>query len=578
MPNQLSIDHDRFIPGLSDLASAIKGQDARAFIQLHHAGRKAISQAQDPVAPSSVVWQSPYSNEVRTPRELSIEEIKILISKFAEAALRAKKAGFDGIEIHGAHGYLISSFLSRFLNRRLDQYGLGLQGRIRFLLETIACIQGKVGQDYPITCRINGDDYIDGGNTVEDATAIARQLENAGVNGIVLGIGISESQRWMTAPMRVPQGFAVHLSEAIKRTVQIPVVAAGRINDPLLAEQILRDGKADLIGMARGLTADPELPLKAKQGRLQDIRKCIGCNTGCLQRLVQGLRASCTVNASIGREAEFSLSQTAAHPRKVLIVGGGPAGLEAARIARLRNHEVTLFEKEPELGGLLKLASIPPHKETLNELKDYLTSQVHQLGIKVHLGEKPTIKTIEALKPDVVIIAAGSNYERPDQIRGIDQEHVFSYEEILGGAVQRMGKKIVIGGGGQVGCETAEYLAAQGADVTVIMHHEQIAYDVEPLTRSFLIERLKELKVNFLTDTHLEEITPAGVIFLDKKWRRRTIEADSIIISFGRKPNRDLTDQLEKRGKFAVHAIGDCAGIGNIQKAIHEGASIAYSL
>ncbi len=479
---RLGIENPQLQVGLAELAEAIQEQGARAFLQLNHRGSVLTIQ------------------RGKGPDELGQEEIGSLIEAFGEAALRAKKAGFDGVEIHGANVYLISQFLSPLTNHRTDRYGGDLEGRLSFPVEILLRVRKKVGEDFPVNFRMVGHQYTDGGLDLEDGKAIARRLEEVGATALHVVAGSPAAPYWHTPPMAVPRGCHAELAGEIKKAVRIPVIAVGRINDPLLAEQILEEGKADLVAMGRALIADPALPLKAREGRFVEIRKCLACNH-CRKRVIQMNRTvRCAVNAQAGRERD-----TRIHPsprsRRVLVIGGGPAGMEAARVMALRGHRVTLYEKKARLGGQVNLAVIPPHKEELQNLLDYLVFQLEALKVRTCLGTEATADTVEQEKPEAILLAAGARPLIPE-IPGMRGEALFTPEEALG-QNRPMGKKILVIGGGMVGCEVAEYLAARGKRVTIVEKLPEIAPGMDGSTRRLLLERLDRLSVRMITEAEV---------------------------------------------------------------------------
>jgi 2,4-dienoyl-CoA reductase-like NADH-dependent reductase (Old Yellow Enzyme family) len=398
-PRRIGID-DKHLPGLTSLAEVIKKHGARAAIQLNHGGGFAVSSTTglQPVAPSSVI----YKPGRELPRELTIGEIHDLVLRFADAAQRAKRAGFEGVEIHASGSYLIKQFLTPGKNKRTDAYGGGLANRARFLLEILAAVRERVGPEYPLWVRIIGKEYgTRDGITLEDATALSKMLEEAGCCAINVNY---TGSRFPFHRMAEPTGSFLHLAEAVKRVVSIPVIAVGRIS-PEVGERAVSEGKADLVAIARGLLADPELPNKAASGRLDDIVPCITCLVcGTLSRIGE---AGCTVNPALGKEREFKLAP-AEQSRRVLVVGGGPAGMGAAIMAARRGHHVTLYEKKKSLGGQLRLATKVPYRGRIADLISYLSLQVVKHGIDVKLGREVTPTLIDSLKPDVVILATGS--------------------------------------------------------------------------------------------------------------------------------------------------------------------------
>lgn len=394
-PNQLVIDDDKYIPPLRELAQVIQRHGARTAIQLHHAGRSAPSvvTGHQPIAPSSIPLPGG-----EMPRELTVGEIKEIVRRFAEAAERAKRAGFDAVEIHAAHGYLISQFLSTASNKRQDEYGGDLRNRARILLDIVAAVRGMVGASYPVWCRINGREYgIEGGTTTEEAQEVARMCQTAGVAAIHVS-----AYGYGTDPRHLPisalrDGYLIRFAEAVKQAVSIPVIAVGRLT-PAFGEKIVEEAKVDLVAIGRGLIADPELPRKAAEGRLEDIAPCILCGTCQSLPQTEGPSLRCRVNPAVGKERE-SIITKAERAKKVVVIGGGPAGMEAAAMAARRGHQVTLFEKSESLGGQLLVACVPPYKDTLVELIKYLTIQLEKAGVSVKLRKEATIADIESIAP-----------------------------------------------------------------------------------------------------------------------------------------------------------------------------------
>ena len=558
---QIVIDDDRFIPGLSKLAEAIRRHGAKAAIQIHHAGRQTWSRltGNQPVAPSPV----PMSGGEQ-PRELTPSEIAALVDRFAEAAERARRAGFDGVEIHGAHGYLISEFLSPLSNLRQDAYGGSVENRARFLLEVIESIRKRVGRDYPVWCRLSAMEMgVEGGITLEETQAVAQLAEKAGVDAIhVSAHQLTPARR---PPMAQPTCIFVPLAEGIKRVVSVPVIAVGRI-PPELGEGVLRDGKADFISIGRALLADPHLPQKAAMSRMEDITPCLCCLT-CLDSV--GWRREgvcCVVNPVLGREREYEL-KPAESSRKVVVVGGGPGGMEAARVAAMRGHEVVLFDDGDELGGQLLLAVKAPFKDTIETFRRYLVGQVTKLGVELRLRQRFTVDVFNEIKPDVVVLAAGVKPFIP-QIPGIQSKKVLQASEVLTGA--DTGERVVVIGGELVGCETALYLLERGKKVTVMRRGPDLATKVHHFIREPLLGRLQFKGVSMLTGVEYEEITEAGVVIRTSRGERKVVEADTVVLAAGAVPDTELLDALQ--GKVAqVFLVGDCVEPRGIREAVEEG-------
>jgi 2,4-dienoyl-CoA reductase-like NADH-dependent reductase (Old Yellow Enzyme family)/thioredoxin reductase len=558
---QIAIDDDRFIPGLTRLAEAIKRHGARVAIQLHHAGRQTSARwtGYQPVAPSSIPMPGG-----EQPRELTLEEIATLVTRFGEAAERAKRAGFDGVEIHGAHCYLICQFLSPLSNHRQDAYGGSIENRARFLLEVIAAIRKKVGREYPVWCRLSAVEIgAEGGVTLEDTQVVAKMAEKAGVDAIhVSAHTVTPARR---PPMAQPPCAFVPFAEGIKKVVSIPVIAVSRI-PPELGEEVIREGKADFIAIGRPLLADPQLPQKVATGRMEDIRPCLYCLT-CLDSLnwrKEGV--CCVVNAALGREREYQV-KPAESPKKVVVVGGGPGGMEVARVAALRGHKVVLFDDGDELGGQMLLAVKPPFKETIETFRQYLVRQVTKSGVELRLRQRFTADLLAELKPDVVVLATGVTPFIP-QIPGIQSKKVVQASQVLAGA--ETGEWVVVIGGELVGCETALYLAERGKKVTIMRRGPELAIKVHQFIRIPLIGRLQYRGVSILTGVEYEEVTDSGVVFRNGVGERKVVEADTIVLAAGAKPNTELLASVE--GKVShVLCVGDCVQPRGIREAVEEG-------
>jgi 2,4-dienoyl-CoA reductase-like NADH-dependent reductase (Old Yellow Enzyme family)/thioredoxin reductase len=578
------IDDDKYIPLLARMGKRMReaAPDVKIGIQIMHEGRAmrpdAAGAAKDlkPVAPSPVKFKFGV-----VPHELTIEEIKHLENQFVAAAVRVKNAGYDCVEIHGAHGYLIGSFMSPYTNRRTDQYGGSIENCARFACEIIRGIKEKCGKDFPLLIKVNALDRLDKKEapvqlTPDIITAIAPWLEKAGVDEIHLSGGTHEAPMWSAVgPYYVPKAAFAGYAAQVKAAVKIPVGVINRINDPVLADELIIKGKVDLVWMMRPLVADPELPKKAEEGRLDEIRTCIACNT-CHDILCQGWfhETRCAVNPDAWREGVSHL-EPSLRKKNVLIVGGGPAGMEAARISALIGHQVTLWEKDNKLGGLLNLAAIPPLKGEIMSIPRYYTSQFKKLGVKVELNKEATPALVKQMKPDVIIIASGSSTFFPP-IPGIENSIVVDARKVLEGSA-KVGNNVVVIGGGEVGIETAEFLGAQGKKVTLV---EILPVIGELMVRDvidYVIDQLVQHKVEILTGTKVEEITGDSIVVMDKEQKKRIIKTDNVIIATGAKPDKTAQNALQGLA-HEVYLAGDCLVPSNIRVAIHQGNMTARML
>jgi 2,4-dienoyl-CoA reductase-like NADH-dependent reductase (Old Yellow Enzyme family)/thioredoxin reductase len=570
--NQISLTDDKKIGGLSKLVEAIHAEGAKAAIQLYHGGRQASSlilKAQ-PVSASDV----PCKLVGETPRPLSLEEIDETIGAYAEAARRVKEAGFDFVEIHAAHGYLVNQFLSPVTNLRKDKYGGDLTGRTRFLLEIIQRIKKRGGENFPIICRMNGDDYFDGGLTLAEAKKIAQVLEKAGVNAIHVSGGIYDSANGeSTAPMWLPRGFMVPLAQGIKSVTHVPVIAVGRINDIKLAEEIIAKGQADLVSMGRALIADPEAPRKAMEHRAEETRPCIACNEGCINMLFLSKPATCVLNAAVGKEEEFRI-KPAQKTKKILVIGGGVGGMEFARIAALRGHEVSLYERNGELGGQVLLSSVPSYKYELKGIVPYFRHELQRLGVDIHLEEEVTESLVDDIKPDTVCIATGSTSALPN-IPGIKGKNVVLATDVLSGKTAA-GEKVAILGGGEIGLETGYHLAEQGKKVTIIEQMKRVGTEMILHFNAYVRHKFADFGGKLITSAKVIEINKDGAIYETENGRIQE-RADTVVIALGTVPNASLLEILRKRIP-ETYVVGDAAKRGKIMDAVHGAAEIARKI
>jgi 2,4-dienoyl-CoA reductase (NADPH2) len=570
--NMIAIYDDRYVDGLKRLAKSLKDYDVKVGVQLFHAGRYASSSVigDKPVAPSPI----PSRLTGETPRELNVDEIKMLKECFSEAARRAVDAEFDLVEISAAGGYLIAEFLSPLTNKRSDEYGGSLENRMRFLLEIIECIREKVGRDFPLVCRITVDEFIPGGNTVEEAKIIAKRLEEVGVDAIDTLEGWHESPRPLIT-YHVPRGGWMDLSYEVKKVVGIPVIAGTRINTPDLAEKVLREGKADFIRLCRPLIADPEFPIKAREGRVEDIRPCIACNQGCLDRIFLDKDVTCLINPAVGREGEVKIAPTD-QPKKVLVIGGGPAGMEAALIARLKGHEVILVEASERLGGQINIASKAPDHEEFKSLVDYFDAQLKRAGVEVKLNTEANVELVEQYNPDVIIVATGAEPIIPS-IDGVNRENVYLAWDVLAERVYVEGDEVAVIGGGGVGVWVSRFLVERGKRVTIIEMLERLAQDVGVTTRWVELMLLRKHGVRILTRAKALRIVEGG-LYIEKDGREEFVRAESVILAVGSKPNRALAEKLKEKFGEKVYMVGDCVKPRKALDAIHEAFNLVLEV
>ncbi len=574
IPRQIGLWDDKFIPGLSKLASAIKNAGAVAAIQIHHAGRQTatVITGSQPVAPSPI--PCPVNQE--TPRELTIDEIKGLVKAFGEAARRAFQAGFDLVEIHGTHGYLVNQFLSPYSNHRQDEYGGSFENRLRFALEIIQAVKEKTAPDFPVSFRMNGDEYVEGGIKLEEAKEMAKRFIDAGVNVLHVSAGVYGSPAPNVPVMGTPPGPLLHLAEGIKSVSSVPVIAVAKIHEPDLAEDVLKEGKADFIAIGRGIICDPEWPKKVQEGRVGEIRGCITCNQGCIDRLLaEAGSVSCIYNARAGRELQFPMGE-AGHKKNVVIIGGGPAGMEAARTAALRGHTVHLFEETSELGGQALLASATPHKGEFAEVVRYLKHEIDRFKVNVHLNTRADAGTVEQLNPDTVIVATGAQPLVPD-IPGVDRPNVVQAWDVISGKATPSGKVAVIGGG-LVGCETAELLAEKGCQVVVFELLKDVVIDIGPSLRTVLLERLmNNPRIKIITSAEVKEIGENSVVIVREKGRQAIQGIDTVVLAAGAVPRDEIVEEIKATG-IPVHVIGDAEEPRKAIDAIHQAFETAYAL
>jgi len=573
---------DRVIPAYARMTRLMHeaAPEVKIGVQFLHCGRQMHVFAEGaakvtPIAPSPV----PYRFGV-VPHEMTIGEIEYQINQYAEAARRAREAGFDCVGLHGAHGYLISQFISPYTNRRTDRYGGSIENRARFGGEIIQAIKRKCGQDFPVLIKINYHDYlkdVEEQITLEHTKAIVPFLEKAGADEITISSTTHESSEPLSiSPYMVPMGPLVDAAGEIKKIATVPIGAINKINEPVFAEKVLEDGKADLIFMSRPLLADAEFPRKVSENRVDEIRNCIACCT-CIDMLWDGWNREvrCAINPEAYRERSMNFLPSR-RTKNVLVIGGGPAGAEAARVAAQSGHQVTLWEKEDKLGGQVNLAALTPDKyDDYMRLIRYYSVQLKKLGVKVELNKEATPDLVREACPGVVILAAGAVPFSPP-IPGVDRSNVFTANDVVAGKVQT-GDKVVVIGGGMVGLETAQLLARNGKKVTIVEILPQVGTGMVRMVYLVIRNELRKAGVEILRSAITEEITAEGVSVTDWDKNKRFIEADTVVLACGTKPNRGLLDRISNIVP-EVYMVGDCLRPRNIMAAIYQGAMAGRSL
>jgi len=560
---ELRLHGEEYIPGLRRLVEALRPYEIPIGIQLWHPGRQTLLGT--PIAPSPV----PLSSRTPIPHELTRDEIHTLVDYYALSAWVSQEAGFDFVEIHGAHCYLPCEFISPLSNLRTDEYGGPLENRARFPLEIVDAVRERCGADFPVMYRISGAEGAEGGFEVEDAAAVCALLEEAGVCAISVSAGNWYALHQTIGPMFLPRGFLVSLAATIKRSVSVPVIAVGRLDEPSLAEQVLADGDADLIAIGRALIADPDFPRKVQEGRLAEIRPCISCNA-CVDLVANAKQARCAVNPEVGRDDTW-LIEPAAPPRRVMVVGSGPAGMEAARIARLRGHDVSIWERDAELGGKLDVASRAPSKALVLSFRDYQARIIRELGVEIHTGVEIDADTISKAAPDVVLVATGADPLVPP-IPGIGGPTVIDAQEILHDRVTvAPGERFAVIGGSATGCETAEWLIAAGAEVTIVEMLPTVGQGIELITRRHLLADLRKQGVTILTKAKVTRIEPDAVLYeRTDDGEQGSLAVDRVATAVGWTPRGASLADLVVGPEVVV--LGDAAHPGDFVSAVNAGA------
>ena len=570
--NEVGLWDDDQIPMFRKLMDAIHEEGGKVVVQLHHAGRQSVPPYifnEIPEAPSRVAC--PVLNFV--PEAMSNERVWEIIDEYGDAAVRAKIAGADGVEVHGAHGYLVAQFMSPHANKRTDEFGGDFFGRMKFPQEIFKNIRKKVGEDYPLLFRFGYDEKVNGGRTLEESVMVGRMAENCGVDALDVSIMTYASTPYMSAPPAMPHGFNQFPTKVIKEAVHIPVISVGRY-EPAIAESALLNGCADFIAFGRESIADPDLPAKVAAEKYEEIFPCIGCTQSCLGYLNLGGHIRCLVNPLTGLEGKVAITKSE-NPKKVLVAGAGPGGLVASFLAARAGHEVILAEKSSEIGGSFRLAAIPPTKQDIATALRAYVNHCKKEGVDIRLNTPVTPELLSEINPDAVILATGGLPLRIN-LEGIDGENVIDAVDILDGT-KTPGNRILMIGGGMTGVETADFLAEHNKAVTIIEMRPDIALDEASAPRFFLIPRLKEHGVEWIVNATVKKILPDGVIYEQNGSEYTCSGYDTIVLALGVKANNPLEEAARALGK-QVFVIGDAAQPGPANKATEAALEAVLSL
>lgn len=567
LPTQLGVHRDAHVRGLTRLAGGVHEVGGRIMAHLNHAGRAANPKL---VGEERLISASgvPCPANAGQPRPLEVEEIQELIQAFGEAARRVREAGFDAVEIPFSHGYLIHQFLSSHSNRREDEYGGDFRNRVRFGLEVLDAVRDEVGEDCPIVVRMNAVDYVEGGLELEDAVHLAGILEEEGVDALSVTSGtMCETPPFCLYPAGTPEAHLLPMAARIRENASVPIIVAGRIRTPEVARRALMAGQTDLIGLGRPFLADPDWVLKVQAQDEEGILLCAACHQGCLGPLRKGLGTSCLANPHTGRESQISLKPVD-EPRKVVVVGGGPAGLKAAAAAAARGHRVDLYEERDHLGGQLALAAEAPHKEGFHDVLRNLELMARRSGVDIHLSAPVGKEDLLALSPDAVIVATGG-IPVTTMFPGFESMPWATASDVLDGKLSLEAEHILVIGGGLVGLEVADFLSAREKGVILVELVRDVGTKLDPLPRTMLLKRLEAQGVEIHTQTRVRKIE-AGLVELEKEEASLQVSAEMVVLAVGVKANRELLEALEGSG-LEVHTVGDARDPRGAGEAILEG-------
>ncbi len=584
-PNMPNLFEDKHIPMLQKLADAIHSAGAKCAVQMNHTGKAMtyyVADVQDKkyrkpyiIGPSSLQ----YVKTGAIAHEASKEEIQCLVEQFSDAALRAMRAGFDMVEFHAAHGYLLSSFLSPFTNRRKDEYGGNVQNRARLVCQVLERTRDKVGPDFPLSVRFSGDDFLPGGTTIHDSLLHATLFEKAGASLLHVSAGAHETTEVQFLSYLYPDAYITNLAAKIRRVVSIPLCTVGKMGDPAVADTVIQEGKADFVAIGRALLADPYWAQKAKEDKIDEINRCIYCNN-CVDRATAMVsrkqkRLFCTVNPFLFREREYPIRKVSA-PKKIIVVGGGIAGMQAASIAADRGHCVTLYESSEKLGGAWNIASAQPHKELYRHLTSRLKEEIKRTGVKIVLNKMVDASFVREKKPDAVVIATGAIPLKP-QIIGADSANVIQAVDVIMNTIQ-VGSRVVVIGGRMIGMEVAYQMAKEGKKVSILTSNRLGENGRKPEENIYrtLRDRLIKHDVQIFGYTPAIEIRSDGV-FANDGGNIMWLPADTVVLATGFCAQTSLVEELQ--GSVSeIHTVGDCSGPRDSLDAVREGMEAGMAL
>jgi len=580
----LALHTDQFIPGFRELAETIQKEGAKCAVQLNHGGRIGFLQvdSEGVLGKNSLkmdqyfaVSPLPHPMTGAIAKELAEDQLQEIARYFADAAKRAKKAGLDAIELHGGHGYLLNEFLSPYTNKRKDRFGGDIEGRSRFPLLVVNRVKEAVGDDIALIYRLSVIEFVKDGLEINDSIVFAKELEKAGVQILHITAGLNETPSAMNRvipPMSFPRGRLVPYAEEIKKEVKVPVIVVQRINTPELADDIIRRGRADLVATGRALIADPHWPLKAQEGRLDEIRRCIACNQGCMEKIVLEETLTCLHNPEVGYENIYHFEKEKRKGKKVLVIGGGLAGMEASCVLAKRGCNVTLIENGDQLGGTARGASVIDEKKEFSGVLEYLDKEIKRLNVEVKMNEPLNIQNVKEGHFDEIIVATGSTPIVPKM--NLRKKDVVRFAKDVLRNPEGVGDRIIILGGGSVGIEVAEYLHHLGKDVTVIEMLDKICTDLGPLNRANVSERISHSSIKVMLKTEVLELNDEGLLVLKEGKEEKIKLPDRVVIAMGARPNPLSLKDID----IPIHYAGDCEKVGNAMDAIHGAFHIAVKI